>query len=91
MIDLTADEISLVSRMVHCLYHGSYADFDATVDAEDWKSAQCIEQRRSMRSFLRGRGIRTSDRLYALRDDEGNNNGADPHLRRLNAQLRIGL
>ena len=25
--------------MIHCLYYGSYAGFDATVDAEDWKSA----------------------------------------------------
>lgn len=37
-IDLTADGISLVSRMIHCLYHGTYADFDAIVDAQYWKS-----------------------------------------------------
>ncbi|KAF6218346.1 hypothetical protein HO133_005693 [Letharia lupina] len=37
-IDLTADGISLVSRMIHCLYHGTYADFDAIEDAQDWKS-----------------------------------------------------
>lgn len=31
------------------------------------------------------------DRLYALRDDEGPDNGAESYLRRLNAQLRIDL
>ncbi len=25
--------------MVHCLYHGNYAAFDAAIDAETWKSA----------------------------------------------------
>ena len=25
--------------MIHCLYHGSYADFDVNVDGEDLKSA----------------------------------------------------
>ena len=31
------------------------------------------------------------DRVYALRDDDGTDNGADSYLRRLNAQLRIDL
>ena len=39
IIDLTADGVSGVSRMVHYLYHGSHADFDIAVDADDWKSA----------------------------------------------------
>lgn len=39
MVDLTADGISGVSRMINCLYHGSYADFDVAVDGDDWKSA----------------------------------------------------
>lgn len=38
-IDLTADGISLVSRMVHCLYHGTYEEFDAEDDGHNWKSA----------------------------------------------------
>lgn len=31
------------------------------------------------------------DRVYALRDDDGTDNGADSYLRRSNAQLRIDL
>ena len=31
------------------------------------------------------------DRVYALRDDDGTDNGTDAYLRRLNAQLRIDL
>ena len=31
------------------------------------------------------------DRVYALRDDDGTDNGADSYLRQLNAQLRIDL
>lgn len=37
-IDLTDDGISLISRMIKCLYHGSYANFHAVDDAENWKS-----------------------------------------------------
>ena len=39
IINLTADGVSGVSRMVHYLYHGYYADFDIAVDADDSKSA----------------------------------------------------
>ncbi|CAD6583217.1 MAG: hypothetical protein ASARMPRED_001263 [Alectoria sarmentosa] len=38
-IDLTADGISLVSRMIHCLYYGTYEDFHKGDDAGDWRSA----------------------------------------------------
>ena len=38
-INLTDDGLSLVSRMVHCLYYGSYDPFDAVIDSEIWKSA----------------------------------------------------
>lgn len=38
-IDFTADGLNLVSRMIDCLYRGTYADFDATDDAQNWKSA----------------------------------------------------
>lgn len=28
-----------MSRLIHCLYYGTYADYDATVDPEEWNSA----------------------------------------------------
>lgn len=37
-IDLTTDGISVISRMISCLYDGSYADLHAVDDAEYWKS-----------------------------------------------------
>ena len=37
-IDLTADGISLVSRMIHCMYYGTYEGLDETVGDLQWKS-----------------------------------------------------
>ena len=38
-IDLTADGISLVSRMIHCFYYGTYPDFNEEDDGHTWRSA----------------------------------------------------
>ena len=38
-INLTEDGLNLVSRMIDCLYRGTYNDFDATADGQSWKSA----------------------------------------------------
>ena len=37
-IDLTKDTLSLVTRLIDCLYLGTYDDFDETDDAQYWKS-----------------------------------------------------
>ena len=38
-IDLTKDTLNLVARLIDCLYLSTYDDFNATDDAQYWKSA----------------------------------------------------
>lgn len=37
-VNLTEDGTNLVTRMIDCLYSGSYTDFSLEADGQDWKS-----------------------------------------------------